>query len=325
MKKIFAVVIILLALAAGAYIFLLFQSTQDDLTVDRTDGRICDMRVSGVPLKVSPFPGIEFKFDTGSDVSLISRHHLDMLDSLGYKARKVKAVTAGRDGNGELTIRTERYLVDLPVYLYDVTADTAGILSYDVRLETLNVIRNVEFLMSPDDMSVIGTDFMEKFRIEFRYSDSTMSLYKTMPAGYEPAITLYRSSSPSTALWNGRRYYVKADVDSRGYEFFLDTGLQRVNVKMPADYKKYSRNILLPDTVHTMRLSFPASVDNKAWVSFGNRLGSHPVFYYDSPEESFAINPLYLIEQDLVLDLEDEKIMLRPFYDRKQNHNSGYN
>jgi len=281
------------------------------------------MPVGGLPLMVSLMPGLDFRIDTGSDMSFISERHLSMLDSMGYKVDKVLGFTAGRDTHGDITFHTTRYIVDIPVYRYEMYIDGSGKSSTRMIPSSLNVLRNVEFVLSPDDMSVFGIDFLEKFKVEYRYRYGVVSLYFDRPEGYESSIPLMCSRSLSMLLWLSERYYLDAHVLHREYRFFIDTGLQRVNIKLPMDESCYSNNNMYSDTIVTLRGAYPALVDNSSWVSLGNRSGSRMVYYYDTDEEPCAMNPLNLFEQDVLMDFSGREILMRPYFNIPQKK-SGY-
>lgn len=314
MKKVVLVLVLLIMLCGALYAFVCLQTSQDYIYADRADGRICDMPVGNTPLFVTVMPGLQFKLDTGSDMSLLSAKDMALLDSLGYSVREVFGISTGRNGLGKIMFETKRYRVDLPTYRYDTVTDSLGIVTSSQVPSSLNVLHNVDFVLAPDDMSVLGIDFLEKFKVEYRFMASMISLYLDVPDGYEQSIPMFYTRTPINALWLGKRYYLSANVMNRNYKFFIDSGIQRADFKLPFSERIYSKNKLYSDTVVSFSGRFPAFIDNASWVTIGNRSGRRRVYYYDNDEEIFALNPFNAINQDLVIDFSGLSIMLRPYY-----------
>lgn len=314
-KKIILIILSIIVVLIGVYVFLVCTKSQTDVYPDREEGRLCDMPLSGSPLMVEILPGLRFRIDSGSDMSVITERDLAKLDSLGYKAEKITAVTLGRNSNGDVSFSTTRYKVDLPTYRYNFTKDSLGNLSAEIDPSSLNVIHNVEFMPAPTDLSVLGVDFMEVFNVEYRHGDQAISLYLDTLDNYESSIPIKYSRDPVDAIWLSKRYYLESTVHDRTYDFFIDTGIRKANMKLPTSEMVYSRSELENDTIESFRGKYPAKMDKASWVAIGDRVGRRKVYYYDNDEEKFAINPFLFFKQDILINYSDRMIKLRPFCD----------
>ncbi len=313
MKKSIIPILIVISVALIVYGYLAAQSSQEYMMPDRSYGKLGEMPIEGDPLYITIAPGLQFKIDTGCDLTTISEHDLALLDSLGYKAKKSFHFVLGRNIMGDIMMRTTRYTVDLPLYLYDTAVDSIGRVVNTPIASSLNVLHNVDFVPSRTSTSVIGIDFLEKFKVEYEYDSGLVALYLDDPEDYEPVADLYMSNSPVDAIWLGHRYYIDASVEDRSHGFFIDTGIRNVNLKLPVGELKYAGKKLLNDTVASFRGNYPATVDRNAWVAMGNRIGRGNAYYYDNDEEPYALNPFYLFDQDVVLDFPGKALKLRPY------------
>ncbi len=307
--------VIILAIATIIYLILLLLGSHQDLYADRNEGKLGMLPLSGIPIHVEVTPDISFKFDTGSDASSITEEDLEKLKKLGFKIEKKFYPVIGRNGAGKINWTFTRYRVDIPLYDYDYFIDSTGNIAGRVKPESLNVLHNVDLVLSTTGFSVLGVDFIEKFKVEYRYDEKAIGLYFNSPEGYEPFVDLTVSRNPIKDLWQSNRYYFSAKVQNITNDYFLDTGLQRTPLKLPKSDASRTRNDLIPDTAYTQtrQHAHPALIDRKAWVMIGDRAGTTATWYYDTSEEPYSANPFNFIKQDFVLDLKSRKIMLHPF------------
>lgn len=297
-------------------------SSQTSLAIDNPDGPICTIPVSVSQLMVEVVPGLKFKLDTGSDVSTITAADLALLDSLGYKASESFYISPGRDGRGDTRVETQRYTVSIPIGEYSFTTDSLGTMTALPTGRIVNIIRNIDFVPSHTEMSVLGIDFLEQFKMEFNYNDKSLSLYRQLPEGYQKITDITTSSSPIDKIMLGNRYYLTIKAERKRNNYFIDTGIRNARIKLPARESSRSHRDLADTVIISARGQFPGKIDNNAWLIFGDRAGSYQVCYYDNDEEEYAINPLNLFDQDIILDFKGNALLLRPYSDYGHNRHS---
>ncbi|MDE6459632.1 MAG: retropepsin-like domain-containing protein, partial [Paramuribaculum sp.] len=291
-------------------------SSQDDMKPDRSNGRLCYLPILSSPGEVELIPGLRFKVDTGSDLSTITMSDLELLDSLGFKVEKKLYPVLGRDGAGKLNLDLTRYTVDLPLINYDIVTDSSGD-KYGVgSLKNANVLHDVDFSVSKSGMSVLGIDFLEKFKLEYDFNNRAIALYFDDPdTAYVTCAELYASKAPLKMPMLGKRYSLNMKV--AGYEgrFFIDSGIREARVKMPADQAEIVHSSELTDGIVESALGqFHAKIFDKALVSIGDRVGLGNVYFYDSKEEGYAISPFNLFLQNVLIDFPEKKLKLFPVY-----------
>ena len=297
----------------GIYGTMLMLGSHESMHVERPEGSICSMPIDGNPLMVTVAPGLVFKLDTGADASSITEDDLAKLEGLGYKAEHKIYPVFGRNGVGRMNWTFTRYQVDVPLYDYNYEVDSLGNVSHEIIPESLNVLHDVDFVPSSTGFSVLGVDFLQKFKIEYKFDEKAIALYLDTPEGYEQFADLSVSHSPFKDMWQGNRYYVTVSVQDVKNDYFIDTGLQKASLRLPMSESNRSPKDLVSDTIYTMVRKHPALIDNEAWVCIGDRCGSSSVWYCDTNEEPYTFNPFNYMLQDFVLDLDNKKILLRPY------------
>ncbi|MDE6265255.1 MAG: hypothetical protein K2M11_08960 [Paramuribaculum sp.] len=310
---ILAIVFVLLCVAYAAVSML---SSQSNIRVEKSEGALCYLPILSTPPEVELVPGIRFKLDTGSDLSTITEEDLARLDSLGFYAEESFYPVIGRDGNGSINIKTKRYTVSLPLLKYEIRTDSLGNRYGVGKWKDANIIHNVEFAPSLTGKSVLGIDFLQKFRVEYLFNDRAIALYLDEPDGYVTCTDIIASKAPLSIPMLGKRYFVDFKVDGHAESFFLDTGIRAARIKMPAGEAINSRGRLADDTIVSAIGEFPAKVSDNAIVSIGERTGLGKVYYYDSKEEPYAFNPFNLFLQDALIDFPNRVLKLRPVYKR---------
>lgn len=313
-RRILIVLASVIVLVCVAYAAVSMLSSQSNLRVEKTEGPLCLLPILSNLPEVELVPGIRFKLDTGSDLSTITEEDLARLDSLGFYAKESFYPVIGRDGNGKININTKRYTVSLPLLKYEIRTDSLGSRYGVGRWQDANIIHNVEFAPSVTGKSVLGIDFLQKFRMEFQFNNRVIALYLDDPDGYITCTGLIPSKAPLNIPMLGKRYFVDFKVDGHEESFFLDTGIRDASIKMPIEEAVKSRGQLTTDTIVSALGSFPAKVSDKAIVSMGERIGLGTVYYCDNKEEPYAFNPFNLFLQDVLLDFPNRVLKLRPFY-----------
>ncbi|MDE5744961.1 MAG: hypothetical protein K2H84_04790 [Paramuribaculum sp.] len=319
-RKIIIVLAVILLLIAALYSGVCMLSSQDDMHPDTDKAKLCYIPILSTPGEIELIPGLRFRVDTGSDLSTITESDLALLDSLGFSVKKKWYPVVGRDGGGKYNFNLRRYTVDLPLIKYDIKTDSLG-KKYGVgRLKDATVLRNVDFAPSTSGISVLGIDFLEKFKLEYDFTNRAIALYQADPdTAYLTCAELYTSKSPLQMPMLGKRYLL--DLKAAGYEgrFFIDSGIKDARVKMPASQVEMVHKAdIVNDTVVTALGSFAAKVYNRAVVSIGDRVGLGNVYFYDSREEDFAINPFNLFLQNVLIDFPERKVKLFPIYQKNK-------
>lgn len=313
-KLIISITLIIVAVVA-LFAFACSRTSQDELAVENPEGSVYKLPVYADSLHtmVEVLPGLRFKLDTGSDLTTITPRDLALLDSLGFKAEKSFYPVMGRDGRGDTHFETERYRLSVPVCSYTIDIDSTGVISYHTDGSQANIIHNIDFVLSHSGFSVLGIDFLEKFKVEYSYNDKTISFHDSMPEGYQKITDIEPSASPIQMLWLGKRYYINIKTERKRDNYFIDTGLRNASIKLPAAERTRSRRQLSDTVLISARGQFPGVIDKHAWLIFGDRAGTYQVCYYDNDEEGYAINPINLFDQDIILDFDNRALMLRPY------------
>lgn len=301
---------------ATAYIGITLLSSQNSLTAERTEGSLGLLPLRGNPLEIEVIPGLRFKIDTGSDISTITEENLALLDSLGYHYKESFYPVFGRDGNGSTMMETKRYTVSMPLLKYDFVEDSTGRRTAIGHWKSANTLSNIDFAPSRTGQSVLGIDFLQKFKVEYQYNNRAIALYFNTPDGYTKCVSLEPSKNIFTALWLGKRYFSEFSVNGKTNSFFLDTGIRNARIKLPADETSRPIQRLHQETVTSALGSFNVFVDNHADIEMGDRLVNGLAHYYDSLEEPYAFNPLNLFLQDVLIDFDNCSLSMRPIYNK---------
>lgn len=309
-KLILTAIITPVLLLGAIAIFFGTRTSQTELTPHRQSGCIGELAMINSSQFVNIRPELKFKFDTGSDISTITERDLAILDSLGFKCEKKFYPVIGRDGAGDMQYESVRYTVDLPLYCWNVEKDSAESRDYDCQYGSVNVLHNVDFAPSETGFSVLGIDFIEKFKVEFRNSDKIIALHFDTPKGYEHSADMKISGSIVNRVTLGHRYFINLTVDDDTNDYFLDSGIQRAFVKRPADEVPPEGRHITNDTAVSMRGRFPAKVNSNGWLKLGQREGRVKIYYYDSMEEDHAVNIFNLfVEVNVVLDFPNKQLL----------------
>lgn len=305
------IVVALILVCSGVVLFFATRTSQENLTIDRTDGPLFSAPMQKNPAFIEISPGVKFKFDTGSDLSTLTPELLARLDSLGYNVRRSLYPVIGRDGVGQTHFYSERYTVDLPFYSWQCTADSLGQYHYSMLDEQPNVFRGVDFVVADNGVPTLGIDFIEKFKVEYICREGMLSLYTSTPEGYEVCEKIKVSHSPSHWIKLGHRYSMEITVNRTPSLFFIDTGVRRAFVKMPMADLPSDSNGFLSDTVSSYLGQYDCQIDTTAWLQIGNREGRHEVYYFNNLEEAHSFNPLNVFFIDVVIDFPGRQLLFR--------------
>jgi hypothetical protein len=311
MKKKAVIIISVFAAVLLATVVMLYSlSSQDDMTVKNPGNPVCMLPITRNPIHVEFAPGLSFKFDTGSDITTVTKADLEVLKKYGSKVEKSYYPTIGRNGNGKMRVTGVRYKVSFPVCEYKFHTDSTGNFISESTGKIVNRISDVDVILSETGESVLGIDFIERFFIEFLYNENALALHTRMPEGYQKITDIV-----ADRMWfmsPGWRYYISLRINNINEDFFIDTGIRNAGIKMPMADSGSSTEQLTDTTMYSAKGAFPAKIDWHSWLVFGDRAGSYPVTYFDNSEEGYSINPLNMFDQDIVLDFRGKGLWLRP-------------
>lgn len=328
MKRIITITIYCLlglGLILGGIVFAL--NTQKEMRPERDEVVVGSFPIYGYgPIRIQIAEELIFKLDTGSDVSSITQSDLEILRSMGARISEKNRVVMGRNSTGKFFVEPKRYVIDLPLQFYEALPDSTGKEFKKVHIpEKDNVLVGAEFVVVDDDaISSLGVDILENFALEYLYNAQLIRLHTRRPEGYQDFANFRKSFWPSHTLFPGERYYVDLDVDNVTDSYFIDTGLRRIAIKLPASRAAKSRRRLADDVLVSYRGTFPAKTDN-VWVEVGNRAGSQKAYYSDTREEAYSINPFNVFTQDLLIDFPSMSLALRPYVTLPRHHFSSHN
>lgn len=313
MKKrtILIALIVLIFLGLGTIVFL-SRSTQGSLRFERElAGGAIPVPFKGKPYQVELMPGLNFKFDTGADISSLSPRDAQKLRDLGYEVEEKFYPVVGRDGYGAFVFVPKRYTVSVPVGEYVLEKDSTGVerLKYTGRIK--NVIKKVDFAVTTDTLSSLGLDFLKAFKFEWRPSVQGLALREDIPSSYHKTASMEKNIHLLDYLWSNDRCYVILSVNQHPHIFLLDTGLQDTSVKLPMRDTVHVHGDLRTDSVRTMRHTFTVRIDDKGWVDLGSRAGTRRVYYYDNMEDDYQFNPFNAYSRDMLIDLAGLGIYFR--------------
>ena len=218
--------IVVLLCAILCYGFVLSRTSQNDISSDNPDGIVGTMSLSGSPF-VAEIARTDVQNRHGSDLSTITAEALATLEKMGYHPRKEIYPVLGRDGMGDIQLSATRYKIDLPFHHKVYENDST------IYNEIINVIHNVDFAPSKNGLSVLGIDFLQKFKIEYQYHNKALNLYVKLPAGYVQCVDLSYSKALRTSIWLGKRYYIPISIESDEDEYFIDTACSEWGIKPP--------------------------------------------------------------------------------------------
>ena len=303
-----AVAVVALVAAIGVYAHLNAQYPQ--FANNDTGNVVAVFPISGGMMEISD--SVSFRFDTGSPVSMITPTDLERLKELGAAVTEEWFPSLARDVNGDIYLTDKRYRIDMPVFSRVLVKDSTGS-RYKTAGRRVNTISDMVFLPAADDrMSVIGTDVLERFIVEFRYENNAIALYSSMPEGYKRLTDLHRPKISNRIIGCGGQYYVDITTENNTHRYFVDTGIDHVHIKLPLCDTLLVKSPLHESVYHSPRGCIHAKYISEAWVKIGNRAGSHEAYYATDGDEDYAVNPLTFFSQDLILDFRGRAIYVRP-------------
>lgn len=255
---------------------------------------------------------VTFSIDTGSVVSYITPADVERLKAQGAEVTEESFPSLARDRRGEFFVASTRYRINLPVRGHTLVSDSLGT-RYVLNGARVNTIRGLIFLPAPEnEESLMGTDVLERFVVEYRYENRGVAFYNKVPGEYKKLTDIKTRKLTNHLFGFGRRYYVDIVTESAPNRYILDTGIHNVHLKLPLSDTVMVKQPLHSATYHSTRGNIEARYVDEAWVKIGARAGSHPAYYASDGEEDYALNPLTFFSQDIVIDFPGRAIYMRP-------------
>lgn len=314
-KKILIILIVAVAVVVLGCVSIYSLTSQKDIRLVTDGSTLGRLPIVGPNALVELVPGLTMKLDTGCDFSIITQADLERIKRMGLKVDSTYYPQLGRDRAGHVSLRMRRYHVDVPMGEYIYGTDSAGNNIYEFSGK-VNMIRHVDFVPAePDETSLLGIDLLERFIVEYTANPETLTLCTELPDGYNYVDEIHEMKNLADVLTLGHRYYTRLKVERKSNNFFIDTGLRNIHIKLPSEARRRSKRTIVRDTMLQRNHRVPVYIDSSAWAEYGNRAGNYVAFYYDSRfgSEEYAVNPLILFQQDAVLDFPNRKLALRPF------------
>lgn len=317
MKRLTLILSIVVALIVAGVVFVLYtvNRTQPRLMFDDRSNTTVEVPINNGVVEL--FQGGFFVIDTGCTYSTINRSTLDLLRKRGVKIEESHFPIIGRGLDGDFHVKTSHSVVTLPIDRFELTTDTLQRIDWLPAGGVANTISNVNFVVVDDDLPcVLGMDFLERFVVGYQYFRQAVTFGEEVDDEFQYMGELESPSNLTNMLGMGHRYYLPAAIDYKPGTYFIDTGLDNLSIKLPQCDTIYSKRTLHDDVYRLRDNSLvSAKYTEHAWAEIGNRAGSRKIFYTDSGQDMYAINPLLFFRQDVVFDFAGRKIYLRPYAD----------
>ena len=310
-RKLVIAIFVIVALCAGLVAYSRMNAQYPRLEAIGDDAPVAVFPMTKGNILVAD--SVMMKVDTGSVVSLLSEKDAELLRKAGATVEEEWFPSVAVDINDKMFFATHRYRVNLPVVEHELVADSLGDVRYVATGKPLGEIGGMIFLPAPEgQMSVIGTDVLERFFVEVRYDHGALALHSEMPEGYQKLCKLLSPTYLYSMIGCGDRYYVNIETESVPNQYFIDSGIDMVHLKLPSADTITVKSRLQKGVYHSSRGEVDARYCNSGWVKVGNRAGSHRIYFATDGSEDYALNPLEFFEQDLVIDFANHNLYLRP-------------
>lgn len=316
MKRIFLIIIVVVSvlLAAMGGTYYLNSTAQDKIAFsDSTITSATYFFCNGV---VEVAPDVNFHIDTGSPTSLISPEDIARLRNLGLSVDSIHFPVIGADTRDNVIFSTKMYLVSFPVSRVHYRCDS---LAESVWVEPDTSIRatidNIAFMPGRSgEISVIGTDVLSRFVTEQIPVVSSITFRFDVPDGYERFCKMEPHLSSMDIFGAGPRYYIEATVSGVQRQFFVNTGIDGVKIKMPRElYSESGATAVSEDLVKVNGGLFKARTGD-VLMQIGNRIGSSRVHFSNTRDngEPYYINLFNFLSGESVFDFRSGRVYLRP-------------
>lgn len=256
-----------------------------------------------------------FSLDSGSSISTITPHDLARLKELGMKVDSTWFPALGYDTQENCRFTTKRYNVSLPAWRKTIKLDPkTGRMTLERVPGDNTTIDNVLFFPSKKgETSTIGMDILEMFQVERLTASGLLALRNSVPTGYQPLVPIVTKGNLKTFLGIECRYYVPMAIDGEMHDFFINSGINDVNVKMPIQDTSMVASPKYHDVIFQHMRPVPV-VRGVAWMQTGDRAGERVVTFspMDDNQEPYSINPSNLFDSDVIFDYPGRKLYIRP-------------
>lgn len=252
---------------------------------------------------------LEMNVDFGQTISLITKDDIEKIKRLGLPIDSGIFPMIGINHLDEYFITAKTYIVSFPVYNERIIGDTIA-----PGGDCINYIDGIVFSSAPDiDIhSTLGTDFLERFVVEYRPSQKAICLRQRVPdTGFEKLTDMKQTVTLSSILGCGHRYYVPLTVEYQDNDYFMDTSFKRAQLKLPERDTTRALGTPVDTFVYTLRRTIPARVQHNVWSNIGNRAGLHDIYYCNSDKEPYSISPFNYFKQDVIFDFPNKRMYIR--------------
>lgn len=327
MKRLSLILSILVALIVAGVVFVLYtvNRTQPNLKFDDRSNTSVEVPLNNGVVEL--FQNGFFAIDTGASYSTINRSTLETLRNRGVEIEESHFPIIGRGVDGEFHIEPSHCVVTLPIDRYELTTDSLRRIDWLPASGVANTISNVNFVVTDDDVpSTLGMDFLEKFVVGYQYFRQAIVFAEKVDEDYQFMCDIITPYTLNNMLGMGHRYNLSLSVDDKAHEYFINSGLDNLSLKLPESDTIYSKRQLHDDVFRLRDNSMvSAKYVESAWVEIGNRAGGRKIFYSDNGMEQYAINPILFFRQDVVFDFPNRKVYLRPYADLHSDIMPGVN
>lgn len=312
MKRILVIAsVVIVALCVGMVAYSHMNSQYPKIKADGESDPVAVFPMTDGNIQIAG--SVLIKVDTGSCVSILSEKDAERLRNAGVTVEEEWFPSVAVDVNEKMFFATRRYRVNLPVMEHALMPDSAGDFRYVATGKPLGEITGIVFLPAPvGQESVMGTDVLERFFVEVRYDHGALALHSEMPEGYQKLCKLVSPTFLYSMIGCGDRYYVNIETESVPNQYFIDSGIDKVHLRLPAADTVTVKSRLERGVYRSSRGEVDARFCNSGWVKVGNRAGTHRIYFATDGSEDYALNPLEFFEQDLVLDFANHNLYLRP-------------
>lgn len=307
---------ILVAAALVATSFVLYSTinTQGELHFENDSSPRAFFPMSHGMIEM--FDSTLFLVDTGSSFSTINRSTLERLKAMGMDVKYSSMPIIGRGNDNKMHVSTGHYTVTLPIAQYKLRLDSISrSILWLPTGQINNYIKNVNFVLTDDsNVNTLGMDILEDFILEYQYFRQALALRTKVEENYQELADLTYPILWENLYGSAHRYYIPISVDNgKTFEYLIDTGINRLCLKMPLDESLGSKRPLTLDRYFNGQSVDVVRSADDAWIKIGRRAGSHKVYYAPINVEARSFNPLLFFSQDAAFDFREKKIYLRPY------------
>lgn len=247
--------------------------------------------------KIEIAPDVVVRLNTGSSISCLTPEQCRKLEEKGINVRRQWFPTLAHDSRGDMFVAWDRYIVDLPASLDP---------------EDSRTIDNIIFVAAPEGTeSMIGTDFLECFVMEYKPRRGTVRFRSALPKGYVLLTRLHSPLLDHSLLGNGNRYYTTLEVNNTPNKYFIDSGIDALPLKLPLADTVSGNMKSETELYHSYHGDVTALRSDTVWMKMGNRVGSRGALFAQTKGEKYVLNPMDFFTDDVVFDFRAMGIYIK--------------